>query len=191
MITTTLSATQLPLENYRQNQLNTVNATRTTEKVFEENFYLETDKVSLSYSSESIVTYNSSLTIQGSHGDGFDLLRGLVLNIFKDQGIDHQIPINDQEIDLSGISQEEAQSLIEDDGYFGVEQTSDRIVDFAVGLSGDDPSRLDAIKQGVEQGFQEALDAFGGWLPDISYATYNTVMEKLDIWAGITHSSEA
>lgn len=191
MITTTLSATQLPLENYRQNQLNTVNATRTTEKVFEENFYLETDKVSLSYSSESIVTYTSSLTIEGSQGDGFDLLRGLVLNIFKDQGIDHQIPVNDQEIDLSGISQEEAQSLIEDDGYFGVEQTSDRIVDFAVGLSGDDPSRLDAIKQGVEQGFQEALDAFGGRLPDISYATYNTVMEKLDIWAGITHSSEA
>ena len=191
MITDTLSATQLPLENYRQNQLNAVSATRSTETVFKENFYLETDKVSLSYSSESIVTYNSSMTIEGTHGDGFDLLRGLVLNILKDQGVAHQIPVNDQEIDLSQISQEEAQSLIEDDGYFGVEQTSDRIVDFAVGLSGDDPSRLDAIKQGVEQGFQEALDAFGGWLPDISYATYNTVMEKLDIWAGITHSSEA
>jgi len=191
MITDTLSATQLPLENYRQNQLNAVSATRSTETVFKENFYLETDKVSLSYSSESIVTYNSSMTIEGTHGDGFDLLRGLVLNILKDQGVAHQIPVNDQEIDLSQISQEEAQSLIEDDGYFGVEQTSDRIVDFAVGLSGNDPSRLDAIKQGVEQGFQEALDAFGGWLPDISYATYNTVMEKLDIWAGITHSSEA
>jgi hypothetical protein len=191
MITDTLSATQLPLENYRQNQLNAVSATRSTETVFEENFYLETDKVSLSYSSESIVTYNSSMTIEGTHGDGFDLLRGLVLNILKDQGVGHQIPVNDQEIDLSQISQEEAQSLIEDDGYFGVEQTSDRIVDFAVGLSGDDTSRLDAIKQGVEQGFQEALDAFGGWLPDISYATYNTVMEKLDIWAGTTHSSEA
>ena len=191
MITDTLSATQLPLENYRQNQLNAISATRSTETVFKENFYLETDKVSLSYSSESIITYTSSMTIEGTQGDGFDLLRGLVLNILKDQGVDHQIPVNDQEINLSEISQEEAQSLIEDDGYFGVEQTSDRIVDFAVGLSGDDPSRLDAIKQGVEQGFQEALDAFGGWLPDISYATYNTVMEKLDIWAGTTHSSEA
>jgi len=191
MITNTLSATQLPLENYKQNQLNAVSATRSTETVFEENFYLETDKVSLSYSSESIITYTSSMTIEGTQGDGFDLLRGLVLNILKDQGVDHQIPVNDQEINLSEISQEEAQSLIEDDGYFGVEQTSDRIVDFAAGLSGDDPSRLDAIKQGVEQGFQEALDAFGGWLPDISYATYNTVMEKLDIWAGTTHSSEA
>ena len=191
MITDTLSATQLPLENYRQKQLNAVSATRSTEAVFKENFYLETDKVSLSYSSESIITYNSSMTIEGTQGDGFDLLRGLVLNILKDQGVDHLIPVNGQEINLSEISQEEAQSLIEDDGYFGVEQTSDRIVDFAVGLSGDDPSRLDAIKQDVEQGFQEALDAFGGWLPDISYATYNTVMEKLDIWAGITHSSEA
>jgi hypothetical protein len=191
MIEATLSATQLPLENYRQNQLNTITETRNTEMVSRENFYLETDKVTLSYSSESILTYSSSLTIEGTQDDGFDLLRGLVLNILKEQGIDYQIPVDGQDIDLSNISRDEAQELIKDDGYFGVEQTSNRIVDFAIGLSGGDPSRLEAIKQGVEQGFQEALDAFGGWLPEISYQTYDAVMEKLDLWAGITHSSEA
>lgn len=159
--------------------------------VSEENFHLETDKVTLSYSSESILTYNSSLTLEGTENDGFDLLRGLVLNILKDQGIGFQIPAGDQQIDLSEISQEEASALIDEDGYFGVEQTSSRIVDFAIGLSGNDPSRLATIKDGVEQGFQEALDAFGGWLPDISYDTYDAVMEKLDIWAGISNSSEA
>jgi hypothetical protein len=191
MIEATLSATQLPLENYRQNQLNTITETRNTEMVSRENFYLETDKVTLSYSSESILTYSSSLTIEGTQDDGFDLLRGLVLNILKEQGIDYQIPVDGQDIDLSNISRDEAQELIKDDGYFGVEQTSNRIVDFAIGLSGGDPSRLEAIKQGVEQGFQEALDAFGGWLPEISYQTYDAVMEKLDLWAGISHSSEA
>ncbi len=191
MIAATLSATQLPLENYRQNQLSTITETRNTEIVSRENFYLETDKVTLSYSSESILTYSSSMTIEGTQGDGFDLLRGLVLNILKDQGIGYQVPADGQDIDLSNISRNEAQELIEDDGYFGVEQTSNRIVDFATGLSGGDPSRLEAIKQGVEQGFQEALDAFGGWLPEISYQTYDAVMEKLDLWAGITHSSEA
>ena len=114
-----------------------------------------------------------------------------MLNILKDQGIGYQVPAGEEEIDLSEISQNKAKSLIADDGYFGVEQTSSRIVDFATGLAGNDPSRLEAIKQGVEQGFQEALDAFGGWLPDISYDTYDAVIEKLDIWAGITHSSEA
>ena len=36
------------------------------------------------------------------------------------------------EIDISTISQEEAVELVADDGYFGIEQTSDRIVDFAI-----------------------------------------------------------
>jgi len=191
MIESTLSTTSLPLENYRQSQLNSITATYHADIAVEENFRMETDKVTLSYRSESLITYNSSLTLEETQGDGFDLLRGLVLNILKDQGIGYQIPAGEEEIDLSEISQNKAQSLIADDGYFGVEQTSSRIVDFATGLAGNDPSRLEAIKQGVEQGFQEALDAFGGWLPDISYDTYDAVIEKLDIWAGITHSSGA
>ena len=77
----------------------------------------------------------------------------------------------------------DAQAMIAEDGYFGVEQTSDRIVDFAIGIAGGDPSRLDAILAGVEQGFNEALEAFGGWLPDISYQTYDAVLAKLDAWA--------
>jgi hypothetical protein len=191
MIESTLSTTSLPLENYRQNQLNSINATRHVEMATEESSRLETDKVTLTYKSESVLIYDSSMTLEGTENDGFDLLRGLVLNILKEQGLSSQIPVGEEEIDLSEISQAEAQSLIADDGYFGVEQTSSRIVDFATALSGDDPSRLEAIKQGVEQGFQEALDAFGGWLPEISYDTYDAVMEKLDIWAGINPSSEA
>ncbi len=185
MIENTLSATSLPLENYRQSQLDNVTVNYDKQLVSQENIQLQTDKVTLSYSSESVITYSSSMTLEGTQNDGFDLLRGLVLNILKDQGIDYQIPTEGQNIDLSTLSREEAQGLIEEDGYFGVEQTSDRIVDFAIGVSGSDPTRLDAIKQGVEQGFQEALDAFGGWLPDISYDTYDAVMEKLDTWAGV------
>ncbi len=185
MIENTLSTTSLPLENYRQTQLEKITARYDKQLVSQENIQLKSDKVTLSYSSESVITYSSSMTLEGTQNDGFDLLRGLVLNILKDQGIDHQISTEGQNIDLSTLSQEEAQGLIEEDGYFGVEQTSDRIVDFAIGISGDDPTRLDAIKQGVEQGFQEALDAFGGWLPDISYDTYDAVMEKLDTWAGL------
>jgi hypothetical protein len=52
-----------------------------------------------------------------------------------------------------------------------------------MGIAGGDHSRLDAIKEGVEKGFNEALEAFGGWLPDISYDTYDAVMNKLDTWA--------
>jgi hypothetical protein len=142
------------------------------------------DTVTISQRQESAATYSSSLTMDPNiKGDGFDLLRGLVLNILKEQGVDFKIATGSQEIDISQLTQEDAQALIADDGYFGVKQTSDRIVDFAIGMAGGDPSRLAAIKEGVDKGFNEALKAFGGTLPDISYKTYDAVMEKLDAWA--------
>lgn len=157
----------------------------------QESFSLTTDKVTLSYSTESVLTYDSSMTLQGNQADGFDLLRGLVINILKGQGIDAKLVTDDAEIDLSTMTPEEAQELVADDGYFGVEKTSQRIFDLAVGIAGGDPARLDAIRAGVEQGFQEAYDAFGGWLPDISYDTYDAVMNKLDDWAGVEASQQA
>lgn len=148
------------------------------------------DQVDISYSSESVSTYQYDMSLNKTSGDGFDLLRGLVLNIFKEQGLEYTIDTPDGQVDLETISPEEAQDLVADDGYFGVEKTSERIFNFAVGIAGGDPSRLEAIKEGVNNGFQEALDAFGGELPDISYDTYDAVMNKLDEWAGISTSPE-
>ncbi len=150
------------------------------------------DTVTISHRTESMATYSSSLTIDKDiKGDGFDLLRGLVLNILKEQGIDFKIATGDQDIDISQLTPEDAQALIADDGYFGVEQTSDRIVDFAIGMAGGDPSRLAKIKEGVDKGFNEALEAFGGTLPEISYKTYDAVMEKLDAWAENASSDQS
>ena len=144
---------------------------------------VKSDTVTLNSSSEISVTYSSSSALTATKGDGFDMLRGLVLNMLKEQGIDTKIANGDSTIDLSKITKEDAQKLIAKDGYFGVDQTSDRIVNFAIATAGSDPSRLDAIKAGVDKGFQEALKAFGGSLPDISYDTYDAVMNKLDTWA--------
>lgn len=150
------------------------------------------DSVTINYQQEVSMTYSSSLTIQSGDGqDQYSLLRNLVTNMLKEQGIDFKVANGDQEIDISELSQEEAVELIADDGYFGVEQTSDRIVDFAIAIAGGDPTRLDAIKEGVEKGFNEALEAFGGSLPDISYDTYDAVMEKLDAWAEIDTPEQA
>jgi hypothetical protein len=44
--------------------------------------------------------------------------------------------------------------------------------------------------QGVEEGFAEAEKAFGGTLPDISYATRDAVMQKLNEWAESASSGE-
>lgn len=148
------------------------------------------DTVTISPASVTAAASSNSLAIKG---DGFDLLRGLVLNMLREQGIDVKIAtdaVGAEEINISQLSQQDAQALIADDGYFGVDKTSSRIVDFAMGIAGGDPSRLEAIKEGVDKGFAEALKAFGGQLPDISYDTYDAVMKKLDDWAENTAASQ-
>jgi hypothetical protein len=141
------------------------------------------DKVSIEGESEVALTYDSQMALSGDGAAKFSMLQNLVANLLQEQGIDTKVMTGDMEIDIATLSPEEAQSLVAEDGYYGVEQTAERIFQFGVGVAGGDPSRLDAIKQGVEQGFQEAKEVFGGWLPDISYDTYDAVMEKLDSWA--------
>ena len=188
---TGISAYQ-PTINYPSRQTANVTTYHESGKITEkENFLLSSDQVTLSYSSESVMLYDSSMTLQGNRGDGFDLLRGLVLNMFKEQGIDYKVATGDADIDISTLTPEEAQDLVADDGYFGVERTSQRIFDLAVGIAGGDVGRIDAIRAGVEKGFQEAKEAMGDWLPDISYETYDAVMQKLDDWAGIDNSQQS
>ena len=140
------------------------------------------DRVTIHSESSSALTYSSSMTLNTNEGRKLEMLQSLVANLLKEQGIDTKISLDSGEIDIADISPEEAQALVADDGYFGVEQTSERIFQFAVNIVGGDPSRIEAIKEGIDNGFQEALDAFGGSLPDISYDTYDAVMEKLDAW---------
>ncbi len=146
------------------------------------------DSVSLGCEIQSTPTYNQSLV--ESKADGYNLLRGLVLNIFKTQGLDTKIATGDTEVDINTLSQADAQDLIADDGYFGVKKTSERIFDFAVSIAGNDPSKIDAVREGIKKGFQDAYDAFGGWLPDISYDTYDAVIAKLDDWTGGNNSPQ-
>ncbi len=143
---------------------------------------LSVDNVSLRSESTLASTYTSDMQLSAEDGARFGMLRDLVTNLLKEQGIDTKIIAGDTEIDIATLTPEDAQELVADDGYFGVEQTSERIFQFAVGIAGGDPSRIDAIKEGVDRGFNEAKAAFGDWLPDISYDTYDAVMEKLDNW---------
>ncbi len=74
----------------------------------------------------------------------------------------------------------QAQADIADDGYWGVNQTSDRIIDFAKALAGDDPDQLEKMRSAFEKGYKQAEKTWGGKLPDISQKTYDAVMKKFD-----------
>ncbi len=77
----------------------------------------------------------------------------------------------------------QAQADIAEDGYWGVEQTSDRILDFAKALCGGDPDKIEEMKSAFEKGFKLAEKTWGGKLPDISQRTYDATMKKFDAWA--------
>lgn len=74
----------------------------------------------------------------------------------------------------------QAQADIAEDGYWGVEQTSSRIIDFATAISGGDPDKIEEMRAAFEKGFKQAGSAWGGNLPDISQRTYDAVMKKFD-----------
>ncbi len=143
----------------------------------------KTDLVELSSPQESLEIYSGFIKVANNLPDTTELLRGIIKDVFSEQGTATTVETENGQIDLEEINQKEALKLVADDGYFGVEKTSERIVSFATGIAGGDTSRLDAIRKGVEKGFQEAMDAFGGWLPEISHATLDAVMIKLDKWA--------
>lgn len=74
----------------------------------------------------------------------------------------------------------QAQADIAEDGYWGVSQTSDRILDFATALTGGDPDKIEKMRSAFEKGFKKATKTWGDKLPDISQRTYKAVMEKFD-----------
>ena len=74
----------------------------------------------------------------------------------------------------------QAQADIAEDGYWGVNQTSDRIVSFATALTGGDPSKLDSMIDAFKKGYAQAEKTWGGELPEISKKTYDAVLEKFN-----------
>lgn len=83
----------------------------------------------------------------------------------------------------------QAQADIAEDGYWGVTQTSQRILDFATALTGGDPDKIEEMRAAFEKGYAQAEKTWGGELPEISKQTYDAVMagfDKLAQDAGIT-----
>ncbi len=81
------------------------------------------------------------------------------------------------------IQTDKAGPSLAEDSEFGVKAVSDRIVNFAIAVSGNDPAKLAELKAAIDKGFAAAEKAFGGKLPDICYDTHAEIMRKLDLWS--------
>lgn len=108
-------------------------------------------------------------------------------DIMNDSSFWNAIRTGNFEVDDETVAQ--AQADIAEDGYWGVNQTSDRMVDFAKALTGGDSSKIEEMRDAIKKGFEEAKKLWGGELPEISQKTYDATMEKLDKWAEESNSS--
>lgn len=75
-------------------------------------------------------------------------------------------------------------------GYWSPESTSDRLLEFAKALSGDDPSKAKMLTDAVKKGFELAKEVWGDELPEISKKTYDLTLEKFENWEKSSNNNE-
>ena len=95
--------------------------------------------------------------------------------------------IKEGTIEVDDETAAEAAKEVADDGYWGVEQTSERMFSFAKALAGNDPTKADSMLEALQNGYDEAEKQWGGELPEICKKTLEATKKKLTDWRdGIT-----
>ena len=87
------------------------------------------------------------------------------------------------ELEVSPEVRAQAQKDIAEDGYWGVEQTSERLFSFAKAISGGDTSKAETLIKAMEKGFKQATKSWGDDLPEICQKTLDSAKEKIRNWA--------
>lgn len=81
---------------------------------------------------------------------------------------------------ITELTQDEAEALVSEDGFFGVDKTAQRSIDFVFSFAGDDVELLKEGRKGMVEGFNQAEKLWGEKLPDIAYETQEKILETID-----------
>lgn len=117
-----------------------------------------------------------------------DQLRGLVEKMLGKQGKAFTSAkemwemLRNGSLEVDPVTAAQAQADIAEDGYWGVEQTSDRLVSFAKALAGNDPAYADELLAAMKKGFEQATGEWGDKLPDICQKTMEAAEKKMEAW---------
>ncbi len=117
-------------------------------------------------------------------------MRSLVEKLFTQQGNKYNTANSKN---LSGLFKQaaamadpatiaQAQQDISEDGYWGVNKTSDRLVSMAIALSGGNTEKADEMMEAIKKGFDRATAAWGDDLPDICQRTLDATEQKMEDW---------
>ena len=126
----------------------------------------------------------------------YSQLASLVEKLMTKQGNTYQYAtlsdlmkgVQSGEVPVDAETVAQAKKDVAEDGYWGVEQTADRIVSFAKALTGGDTSKIEEMRAAIEKGYKAATKTWGDELPEISSKTHDRINELLDEWAKETAS---
>ncbi|MCL2169124.1 MAG: hypothetical protein FWB74_03765 [Defluviitaleaceae bacterium] len=140
----------------------------------------------------SEVNMNDINTILAQHNERVESFRVMIQSLLNRQA--HTATMGTWNgtatmmIEIDEETRAQAERDIAEDGYFGVAQTSERILSFARAFAGDDEGRINIMRDAFLAGFRAAEQAWGGNLPEISQQTFDAVMRGFDEMLGIAPS---
>lgn len=132
--------------------------------------------------SNNVYDKNTIMKLKRQSEQNHASLIRIVQDMLRRQGKTLDLIGIDDIVEVDETARLEAQALIGPDGELGAEAVSQRLVDFAIAISGGDKSKAETLRGAIEKGFKEA-ERILGELPEISRETYKLTMEKFDAWA--------
>ena len=77
------------------------------------------------------------------------------------------------------MNTDELNQLISEEGFFGIDNTANRIADCVIKGAGNDVEKLKKGLEGIKQGFEQAEKIWGGELPQSSQDTIEATIKKV------------
>jgi hypothetical protein len=110
------------------------------------------------------------------------LLEGLFGKQAQSFGTANDWKTNLEMVEIDDETRAAAMEEISEGGYYSVDETAKRILNFAIALSGGDPAKIDLLERAAMKGFEAAEKMWGDKLPEISYQTMEAVRNGFDEW---------
>lgn len=136
------------------------------------------------YSKESITKTVEELEEQRTQA-----FVSMIQKMFEAQGNSGFLSVADIRKNISlNFTQEDieaAKESVSDGGFYSVDAVSTRIMDMAMALAGDNPDKIELMRDAVIKGFGQAAKTLGlkeDDMPDITRDTYKEVMKRFDDW---------
>jgi len=174
------------VQNPYNNFLNTVNTGKTNQKASNDLFKSPVDTFTKTVEGAADPAAIEKLWKETNHAG--DAIKKLIASALGKEDATGQgfWAVRAKGIKLSDADRAQAQQLISEDGFFGVKQTTARIMDFAKALVGEGASeqQIENMRAAVQKGFDEVAKLFGGFdkLPDVTKQTHEAIMKAFDDW---------